>query len=249
MNAKRVSVSDCRCVFPTSNSEFAVRLTNKVDPSEASVTGGQQIGCCSLSPASEHLVLQNRFSVLAGSVLIIANLAMADTATSQIKSDADAQTDTWPPDWLEGVWRNELIAMTCDGASSGKKFVYATHYLFVSGYRFSIFDGTRVTASPMMGQTGRGDVLHCLFKMTGNRNAMRAIFTKHAESVEYVSYLPLDGERFKFERRLTRLTNQKRFVDVVKTSFAKHFYCPHSENGKAILENWIRDQESSAVDQ
>ena len=180
--------------------------------------------------------------IVVSSVFVVLNVTGAQAIWSDTKQDAETQTEMWPPEWLEGVWENESTSVTLDGRPTGKSFSFAKYYIFTSGYRFSVFEGRRVSATPMIGQTQHGDELHCLFKMTRNRHAMRTKFIRHEQKAEYTSYLvsSSDGKRYKLTRQLSRIPIDQAWIGKVKTTFEKEFYSPHSDSAQEILEGWMQ---------
>ncbi|MGB7347057.1 MAG: hypothetical protein WBD20_22725 [Pirellulaceae bacterium] len=179
---------------------------------------------------------------IAAITIVFPTLAVAQDAPSRAgEPKSTTRSSEWPPVWIEGAWKVEHVQQTCNGEASDKKFVFADYVLFTSGHRFSLYQPRRLTSAPMIGHRKHGESLHCLFKMTRNRAAMQTVFTQHDDHLEYCSYLimPTEG-RYRFKRRLTRITNEAEFVDLLQTAANDGIQTPASEAATEIVEAWIK---------
>ena len=154
--------------------------------------------------------------------------------------------EAWPPEWLRGAWQNTDTKVTLDGKPTEKSFSVASHYVFLSGHRFSVFKNSYVSATPMLGSTSKDNVVHCLFKMTRNRPAMRAEFAKTDVGVTYTSYLVAsDGNRYKFVRTLLPVARDSEpFATVFQKTIETNFRVLHGGNPRPILDQWANNQKS-----
>ena len=173
------------------------------------------------------------------------SVAVAQVATTKAgDSKAKTLSADWPPEWLEGAWKVESVEQTRNGEPTDRKFSFSDYLLFTSGHRFSLYEPNRLTSAPMIGHCQHGESLHCLFKMTNDRAAMQTRFTRHADHLEYCSYLimPKDG-RYRFKRRLTRITNQPEFVKLLRAAADNAIFSPDSKTAPGILKAWIQEHE------
>lgn len=180
--------------------------------------------------------------------LILAILHVAApprTLANNQSTERNPSTNPWPPSWLSGLWENQETTVTLNGQPTNKSFLCGSHYLFLSGMRFSVYKGKRIRATPMMGHTNQDDVDHCLFKMTKQRAAMRAEFSGNGSQAQYVSYLFYagDGKRYKFQRRLARVGDEAEALKIIKSTLDREFISPHSESAREILQKWIDEKE------
>ncbi|NND97955.1 MAG: hypothetical protein HKN47_11565 [Pirellulaceae bacterium] len=182
--------------------------------------------------------------ILVATTLVLIDLGSTQLALADGNGDANSQASDWPPPWLEGLWKNESVTVSHNGQASSKRFVCAEYYIFIDGYRFSIYKNRRVRATPMIGQTQVGDVLHCLFKMTNGKAAMRAKFSAQPPRSEYISYVvsSSDRRRYKLTRKLARVPIDKKLIDTLRGTIDQEFSSPHSTSARDIIEAWLRER-------
>lgn len=172
--------------------------------------------------------------------ILLAGTVTAQEASESIADEKGAQQQ-WPPPWVEGAWKRGDFVVYEGGAKSTKTFAFAKYYIFISGHRFSVYSGSRVRATPIIGNSMTGDVNHCVLKRLDGRGR-RAYFKRDDQLLQYVSYLQSGTVRYRLSRTLEPIKDREKFLTDLQRTLDAEFTSVESDDAREILETWIAEQ-------